>query len=179
MDAEAINTRRDTTPPEIWRAIISYLPRETARECLLVSRMFHAFAVALLFSTLRLRFGSWQVEYGFTDEPPEEDSACRSCCILLRIIADPVFASYVKHLQIIAFPGHDAAFEICWSLPLFCCMLPLTSTWATGCLTRAIGCLHNLRTLEWRTHQYNMIATAELLETLVGSCSSFERLVIP
>lgn len=110
---EMTMTGRDETPPELWRMVVSHLPRDTARQCLFVSKMFHAFAASLLFSTIRLRFGSWQVEYGFNGIPPEEDSGCRSCCIVLRIISDPVFASYVKHLQVIAYPGHDATFEMC------------------------------------------------------------------
>lgn len=176
MDSEALEMRRDTTPPELWRMIIGHLPRDTAQKCLSVSRMFHAFAAPILFSTLRLRFGSWQIEYGYAVIAPEEDSGCKSCCILLRIITDPIFASWIKHLQIIASPGYDATFELCsWFFP--CCMRTLTFICATGCVTRAVGCLSNLRSLEWHSKQ-DMLPTDELLGNL-ASCHALERIILP
>ncbi|KAH9929744.1 uncharacterized protein B0H18DRAFT_173477 [Fomitopsis serialis] len=106
----------------------------TSRECLAVSRFFHDLAARTLFSTLRINFGYWEVSYGFTDEPPASggDRGCKSCCILLRIITDPVFASYVKELHVLAFADNGATFEMC-------------------CLANAITSMHNLRTFKWYT----------------------------
>jgi len=83
-------------PPELWQIVLSHTPSATTRECLAVSRFFHDLAARILFSALRIHFGCWEVGYGFATEPPQGDRGCKSYCVLLRIITDPVFASYVK-----------------------------------------------------------------------------------
>ncbi|KZT64745.1 hypothetical protein DAEQUDRAFT_586077 [Daedalea quercina L-15889] len=137
-------SRTGNIPPEIWQMVLGSLPRHAARECLFVSKLFHDLAARLLFSTLRIRLGSWQVRLGYADEPPEEDSGHTSCELLLGVITNPVFASYVKYLQILASAGNDATFELC-------------------CLARAVRCLHNLHELEWQTSFSDMLPTSEFI----------------
>ncbi|KAH9925772.1 uncharacterized protein B0H18DRAFT_1211335 [Fomitopsis serialis] len=149
-------------PPEIWQMVLRYLPQSTTRECLFVSRVFHDLAARSLFSTLRIQFGSWQFIYGVPITVPIRSSGQRSCAALLRIITDPVFASYVKHLYILAFATNDAIFELC-------------------CLTKAISALHNLRTFVWYTNTTitTMIPDTELLETLASTCTHLREYDLP
>ncbi|KAH9829840.1 uncharacterized protein C8Q71DRAFT_390639 [Rhodofomes roseus] len=142
-------------PPEMWQTVLSHLPQSTTPECLFVCRLFHDLAARLLFATVRIEFGSWKLMCGVDDNTPEGEIGRRSSCLLLRIITDPIFASYVKHLYVLVFANRDVAFELC-------------------CLTKAISALHNLRTFAWYTDsdpsERAIVPDNEHLETLASTC---------
>ncbi|KAH9837956.1 uncharacterized protein C8Q71DRAFT_755366 [Rhodofomes roseus] len=148
-------------PPELWQIILSFAPSATMRECLAVSKLLHDIAAPMVFSALRIQFGAWQAE---RDIPwVEEDCGCRSCCVLLHIMTNSMFASYVKHLDVLAFVDKNlkATFELC-------------------CLTKALGAMHNLRTFRWHTSsRTSSIPDNELLKTLASTCNRLCEYSLP
>ncbi|TFY50098.1 hypothetical protein EVJ58_g11191 [Rhodofomes roseus] len=158
IDVETRWTER--LPPEVWQIVLHFTSSETIRDCLGVSRLFHDIAARKIFSSLRIRFGSLEVAYELTDKPPE-DNECRTCCVLLRILTDTVFASYVKHLDILAFADKLAPFEMC-------------------SLTKAIGTMYNLRTFRWHTVSGTFtMPSNELLGTLASTCGRLRGCSLP
>ncbi|KZT64748.1 hypothetical protein DAEQUDRAFT_814798 [Daedalea quercina L-15889] len=148
-------------PTEVWQIVFGYLPCVAARKCLSVSHFFHDLAAPLLFATVRIEFGCWKAGYGLIEKPPGGSSERRTCCILLRIITDHVFASYIKHLHVLAFSGGDRALELCL-------------------LTKAVNALRNLHTFRWyTTHKLCMIPDTALLETLTSSCIRLREYALP
>ncbi|KAH9912459.1 uncharacterized protein B0H18DRAFT_1053817 [Fomitopsis serialis] len=157
---EADRPWSERLPPELWQIVLSQTPSATTRECLAVSRFFHDLAARILFSTLRIHFGCWEVGYGFTKEPPEGDRGCKSCCILLRVITDPVFASFVKELHVLAF-ADVATFEICG-------------------LTNAISIMHNLRTFKWyTTFRPHFLPGDNILMALASTAVNLREYTLP
>ncbi|KAH9912463.1 uncharacterized protein B0H18DRAFT_1053829 [Fomitopsis serialis] len=158
---EAENSWPKRLPLEIWQIVLSQTSPATTRKCLAVSRLFHDLAARIVFSTLRIQFGCWEASYDLLDEPFEGDRGCRSCCVLLHTITDPVFASYVKHLHIYAFADKFTTSEMCG-------------------VTKAIGTLSNLRTLRWYTnHRSCILPSDELLEALAATAVCLREYQLP
>ncbi|KAH9829829.1 uncharacterized protein C8Q71DRAFT_788665 [Rhodofomes roseus] len=142
----------ETLPPELWQIILDFAPSATIRECLAVSKLLHDVAAPIVFSALRIHFGAWQADSESGTQWAEGDCVRRSCSMLLHIMTDPIFASYVKHLDVLAFVDKKATFELC-------------------CLTKALGVMHNLRTFRWHTgSRMFSIPDNELMKTLASTC---------
>ena len=93
--------------------VFSYLPPTALQQCLSVSQLFHAFAAPLLFATIRLHFGCWQDSHPVQVQPSaveRQRAYDTSCLVLCRIIKDPEFASYVRHLHVFAFVNQIQGF---------------------------------------------------------------------
>ena len=98
---------------EIWREIISYLPRKDLKSLLFVPHAISRIASQLLFRELNLYFGNIcggdeEIESWKHTDNKDEDirHALRSADILTRIIVDISFAGAVRTLKIYA-PTHD------------------------------------------------------------------------
>ena len=98
---------------EIWREIISYLPRKDLKSLLFVPHAISRIASQLLFRELNLYFGNMcgideEIDAWNHADNKDEDvrHALRSADILTRIIVDVSFAGAVRTLKIYA-PTHD------------------------------------------------------------------------
>ncbi|EPT04871.1 hypothetical protein FOMPIDRAFT_147624, partial [Fomitopsis schrenkii] len=139
-------------PTELWGVIFAYLPRRELRTCLSIGRLFHDLALSSLFSTARIRFGSWLVVYEVRREVQEGYADENGTSFLLSISMNPGLASCIKHFDVLAFAPHDdCSFEM-------------------ECLTRAVAAMRNLRTLRWYTAQNAyMIPSERFLGTIASS----------
>lgn len=156
-------------PTELWGVIFAYLPRRELRTCLSIGRLFHDLALSSLFSTARIRFGSWLVVYEVRREVQEGYADENGTSFLLSISMNPGLASCIKHFDVLAFAPHDdCSFEMgmSFSIGLYC--IGLTSR--SECLTRAVAAMRNLRTLRWYTAQNAyMIPSERFLGTIASS----------
>ncbi|KAF8729792.1 hypothetical protein AX14_006040 [Amanita brunnescens Koide BX004] len=121
---------------EIWREIISYLPRKDLKSLLFVPHAISRIASQLLFRELNLYFGNMcgideEIDAWNHADNKDEDvrHALRSADILTRIIVDVSFAGAVRTLKIYA-PTHDK---------------DGTMAFQTGMLTNALPKMTNLR----------------------------------
>ena len=97
-------------PVELWKIVFGYVPPTAARTCLSLSHLFHDLAAPQLFATIRIHFGSWKGAYGMdTAMSPKESTRAYelSRTLLENISADAVFASYIKHIHVLAFLSGD------------------------------------------------------------------------
>lgn len=109
-------------PPELWQEVFAWIPQDTARACLSVSRSFHGLALRVVFRNITIFFGAWesaeakesvyQAEKREYDVLEDERSAMSSA-ILHRISHDPSFAAIVRAVDVHAYKrdGARGAFE--------------------------------------------------------------------
>lgn len=170
-------------PPELWQEVVWHLPRSSRRACLSVSRMFHAFALRLVFTEVTIHFGAWETWDAESEEPNqdaealEDERSCRSFDLLHRIAVDPLFANSIRDLEVHAFKvdGTRGAFETRESLyPVSA--FPRSKT-SPGCLINSINSMHELTSLIW--HGNAPLPTAGVIHALAQSCKLLRHLSVP
>ncbi|KAH9829836.1 uncharacterized protein C8Q71DRAFT_862943 [Rhodofomes roseus] len=155
----------DRLPPEVWQIVLSFTTFGTNRNCLSVSKLFHNLAARMLFSSLRIQFGSWRIALRCGPGKPSAEESFTNVCkpydVLLRVINDPVFASYIKHVDILPFGRMVAESKI-------------------GTLTQAVSAMYNLRSFTWHNwNQVYMFPSSQLLETLASKCGHLREYKLP
>ncbi|KAI0692128.1 hypothetical protein C8T65DRAFT_670064 [Cerioporus squamosus] len=118
-------------PPELWKMVVEYLPREDQRRLLFVCKFFRDLAIASLFSHITVCFGLWRPDASDYDLVSDETDTPRppmtvdqhaemlrvfsnACEILHHIAHTPSFARLVKMLSVRAYFVHhrDGTFEL-------------------------------------------------------------------
>ncbi|TFY63500.1 hypothetical protein EVJ58_g3210 [Rhodofomes roseus] len=156
-------------PPELWQEVFTWIPQDTARTCLSVSKYFHGLALRVVFRNITIFFGAWESAQAKEEvyqadkheyDVLEDKRSSMSSAILHRISHDPSFAAIVRAVDVHAYKrdGARGAFE-------------------RGCLIEAIHCLHNLRSFAW--HGVAPSPTPEVIEALASTCTLLRHFSAP
>ncbi|KAI0692126.1 hypothetical protein C8T65DRAFT_670052 [Cerioporus squamosus] len=167
-------------PVELWRVIVSFLPKADQRTCLLVCGALHDIALPHVFRKVDLFLGSWyeardplQLDPHALDriyvQPCSTDDSQRrqraSVEVLSRITGDRHFAGQVKAVNVGAF-GFDPSDEVQCSRGI------------SELLANALGCLTSLESFAYFGDR--PVFSVELLNALAaGSAKTLRHLRVP
>ncbi|KZT64723.1 hypothetical protein DAEQUDRAFT_814778 [Daedalea quercina L-15889] len=183
MTTHALQGHLSRIPSELLIKVVENVPRDAARICLFINRLFHDAALPVVFGRVVLSFGAFELCRCPEEVKPrvreqlralEKNRTRRALEILERIAGDPAFASVVKALQI----------QVHYYQPLeddedaeAIAMIKVVHSMRTGLLPAAISSLKNLRVFQW--HCDHLSPTSHIIQQLVASCPSLERLEVP
>lgn len=105
-------------PPEVWSQIVLNIPSSHVSPLLHVSRMFHEFAIAILFSAIKIYFigghSALQMLNTFHEDFVQdtvEKLMTTSWALLRHITRLPSFAKVVRSITVVAFADSQSIFE--------------------------------------------------------------------